>query len=159
MYERFTDRARKVMKLALAAATRLNHNSIGTEHILLGLLEEGGGVAAQVLRNADVDLDHMRKTLESRVTPGPAKPPQRRGWVGLLTSADRIPQTPAAKKVIEHAMEEARAMRHNYVGTEHLLLALLRDEPGLTTQTLIDSGITLDDARAEVLRLLGYGLE
>ena len=114
MYERFTDRARKVMQLANQEAQRFNHEYIGTEHVLLGLVKEGSGVAANVLKNLDVDLRKIRLEVEKIVQAGPD-----------MVTMGKLPQTPRAKKVIEYAMEEARNLNHNYVGTEHLLLGLL----------------------------------
>ena len=119
MYERFTDRARKVMQLANQEAQRFNHEYIGTEHILLGLVKEGSGVAANVLKNLDVDLRKIRLEVEKLLQSGPD-----------MVTMSRLPQTPRAKKVIEYAMEEARNLGHNYVGTEHILLGLLREEGG-----------------------------
>src|SRR6201995_5567852 len=111
MYERFTDRARKVMQLANQEAQRFNHEHIGTEHILLGLVKEGSGVAANVLKNLDADLRKIRQEVEKIVQTSPEVP-----------THGKLAQTPRAKKVIEYAMEEARSLNHNYVGTEHLLL-------------------------------------
>src|SRR5258708_5840180 len=127
MYERFTDRARKVMQLANQEAQRFNHEYIGTEHILLGLVKEGSGVAANVLKNLDVDLRKIRLEVEKIVQSGPD-----------MVTMGKLPQTPRAKKVIEYSMEEARNLNHNYVGTEHILLGLLREED---------------------LNLLGHGME
>src|SRR6266852_2364180 len=117
MFERFTDRARKVMALANQEAQRFNHEYIGTEHILLGLVKEGSGVGANVLKNLDVDLRKVRLEVEKLVKSGPE-----------MMQMGKLPQTPRAKKVIEYAIEEARNLQHNYVGTEHLLLGLLREE-------------------------------
>src|SRR6478735_3915613 len=119
MFERFTDRARKVMQIANQEAQRFNHEYIGTEHILLGLIKEGSGVAANVLNNLDADLRKVRLEVETIVQTGP-------GGVGI--AAGQRPQTPRSKKVIEYAVEEARRLKHNYVGTEHLLLGLLRED-------------------------------
>ena len=148
MYERFTDRARKVMQLANQEAQRFNHEYIGTEHILLGLVKEGSGVAANVLKNLDVDLRKIRLEVEKIVQSGPD-----------LVTMGRLPQTPRAKKVIEYAMEEARNLNHNYVGTEHLLLGLLREQEGVAAQVLMNLGLKLEDVREEVLNLLGHGIE
>lgn len=148
MYERFTDRARKVMQLANQEAQRFNHEYIGTEHILLGLVKEGSGVAANVLKNLDVDLRKIRLEVEKIVQSGPD-----------LVTMGKLPQTPRAKKVIEYAMEEARNLNHNYVGTEHLLLGLLREQEGVAAQVLMNLGLKLEDVREEVLNLLGHGLE
>jgi ATP-dependent Clp protease ATP-binding subunit ClpC len=148
MYERFTDRARKVMQLANQEAQRFNHEYIGTEHILLGLVKEGSGVAANVLKNLDVDLRRIRLEVEKLVQSGPE-----------MVTMGKLPQTPRAKKVIEYSMEEARNLNHNYVGTEHILLGLLREQEGVAAQVLINLGLKLEDVREEVLNLLGHGLE
>ena len=148
MYERFTDRARKVMQLANQEAQRFNHEYIGTEHILLGLVKEGSGVAANVLKNLDVDLRRIRLEVEKLVQSGPE-----------MVTMGKLPQTPRAKKVIEYSMEEARNLNHNYVGTEHILLGLLREQEGVAAQVLINLGMKLEDVREEVLNLLGHGLE
>ena len=148
MYERFTDRARKVMQLANQEAQRFNHEYIGTEHILLGLVKEGSGVAANVLKNLDVDLRKIRLEVEKLVQSGPE-----------MVTMGRLPQTPRAKKVIEYSMEEARNLNHNYVGTEHILLGLLREQEGVAAAVLMNLGLKLDEVREEVLNLLGHGLE
>ncbi len=148
MYERFTDRARKVMQLANQEAQRFNHEYIGTEHILLGLVKEGSGVAANVLKNLDVDLRKIRNEVEKIVQTGPD-----------MVTMGKLPQTPRAKKVIEYAMDEARNLNHNYVGTEHLLLGLLREQEGVAAQVLMNLGLKLEDVRDEVLNLLGHGME
>ncbi len=148
MYERFTDRARKVMQLANQEAQRFNHEYIGTEHILLGLVKEGSGVAANVLKNLDVDLRKIRNEVEKIVQPGPD-----------IVTMGKLPQTPRAKKVIEYSMEEARNLNHNYVGTEHILLGLLREQEGVAAQVLMNLGLKLEDVREEVLNLLGHGME
>ena len=148
MYERFTDRARKVMQLANQEAQRFNHEYIGTEHVLLGLVKEGSGVAANVLKNLDVDLRKIRLEVEKIVQSGPD-----------MVTMGKLPQTPRAKKVIEYALEEAKNLNHNYVGTEHLLLGLLREQEGVAAQVLMNLGLKLEDVREEVLNLLGHGLE
>lgn len=148
MYERFTDRARKVMQLANQEAQRFNHEYIGTEHILLGLVKEGSGVAANVLKNLDVDLRKIRLEVEKIVQSGPD-----------MVTMGKLPQTPRAKKVIEYAIEEARNLNHNYVGTEHLLLGLLREQEGVAAQVLMNLGLKLEDVREEVLNLLGHNME
>ena len=148
MYERFTDRARKVMQLANQEAQRFNHEYIGTEHILLGLIKEGSGVAANVLKNLDVDLRKIRLEVEKLVQSGPD-----------MVTMGKLPQTPRAKKVIEYSMEEARHLNHNYVGTEHILLGLLREQEGVAAQVLMNLGLKLEEVREEVLNLLGHGLE
>jgi ATP-dependent Clp protease ATP-binding subunit ClpC len=148
MYERFTDRARKVMQLANQEAQRFNHEYIGTEHILLGLVKEGSGVAANVLKNLDVDLRKIRLEVEKLVQSGPE-----------MVTMGKLPQTPRAKKVIEYSMEEARNLNHNYVGTEHILLGLLREQEGVAAQVLMNLGLKLEEVREEVLNLLGHGLD
>jgi ATP-dependent Clp protease ATP-binding subunit ClpC len=147
MYERFTDRARKVMQLANQEAQRFNHEYIGTEHILLGLVKEGTGVAANVLKNLDIDLRKIRLEVEKIVQAGPD-----------MVTMGRLPQTPRAKKVIEYSIEEARNLNHNYVGTEHLLLGLLREQEGVAAQVLMNLGLKLEDVREEVLNLLGHNM-
>jgi len=148
MFERFTDRARKVMALANQEAQRFNHEYIGTEHILLGLVKEASGVGANVLKNLDVDIKKLRLEIEKLVKSGPD-----------MVTMGKLPQTPRAKKVIEYAIEEARALNHNYVGTEHILLGLLRETEGIAAQVLMNIGLKLEDVRQEVLNLLGAGVE
>lgn len=148
MLERFTDRARKVLQLANQEAQRFCHEYIGTEHILLGLVKEGSGVAANVLKNLDIDLRKVRLEVEKLVQSGPDMLPQ-----------DKLPQTPRAKKVMELAVEEARLLRHNYVGTEHILLGLLRENEGVAAQVLLNLGLSLQEVREEVLTLLGHGMK
>src|SRR5579885_2113435 len=148
MYERFTDRARKVMQLANQEAQRFNHEYIGTEHILLGLVKEGSGVAANVLKNLDIDLRKIRLEVEKIVQSGPD-----------MVTMGKLPQTPRAKKVIEYAIEEARNLNHNYVGTEHLLLGLLREQEGVAAQVLMNLNLKLEDVREEVLNLLGHNMD
>ncbi len=148
MFERFTDRARKVMALANQEAQRFNHEWIGTEHILLGLVKEGSGVGANVLKNLDVDIKKLRLEVEKLVKSGPD-----------MVTMGKLPHTPRAKKVIEYAIEEARALNHNYIGTEHILLGLLRETEGVAAQVLMNLGLRLEDVRQEVLNLLGAGVE
>ncbi len=148
MFERFTDRARKVMALANQEAQRFNHEYIGTEHILLGLVKEGSGVGATVLKNLDVDIKKLRLEVEKLVKSGPD-----------MVTMGKLPQTPRAKKVIEYAIEEARALNHNYVGTEHILLGLLRETEGIAAQVLMNLGLKLEDVRQEVLNLLGASVD
>ena len=147
-YERFTDRARKVQQLANQEAQRFNHEYIGTEHILLGLVKEGNGVAASVLKNLGVDLRKIRLEVEKLVRSGPD-----------LVTMGRLPLTPRAKKVIEYSMEEARTLNHNYVGTEHILLGLLREQEGVAAQVLMNLGLKLEEVRGEVLNILGQNDE
>src|ERR1700757_4127908 len=147
MHESFTDRARKVMQFANQEAQRFNHEYIGTEHILLGLVKEGSGVAANVLKNLDIDLRKIRLEVEKIVQSGPD-----------MVTMGKLPQTPRAKKVIEYSIEEARNLNHNYVGTEHLLLGLLREQEGVAAQVLMNLGLKLEDVREEVLNLLGHNM-
>lgn len=144
MYERFTDCARKVMKLANQNAQLLNHEYVGTEHILVGLVKEGRGVGANVLKNLEVDLREVRLEVEKIVRAGPD-----------LVTMGKLPQTPRAKKVIEYAMEESRILFHNHVGTEHLLLGLLREQEGVAAQVLMNLGLKLEDVREKIKELCG----
>src|SRR5918998_1609086 len=141
----FTDRVRKVLQMAREEAARLHHEYVGTEHILLGLIREGEGVAAAVLTNLNVDLEDIQQKIEETVKKGKA----------AAAAGPDLPYTSRAKKVLELAMSEARELNHSYVGTEHLLLGLLREEKGIAAQVLTDTGVNLDAARAETLRLLG----
>ncbi|MDX1675882.1 MAG: Clp protease N-terminal domain-containing protein, partial [Longimicrobiales bacterium] len=140
----FTDRVRKVLAMAREEAIRLQHDYVGTEHILLGLIREGEGVAAAVLTNLNVDLEQIHERIEESVKKGKA-----------TIALGELPYTSRAKKVLEYAMAEARELNHSYVGTEHLLLGLLREEKGIAAQVLNSLGLTLDDARNETLKLLG----
>src|SRR5437867_8488446 len=135
------------MQLANQEAQRFNHEYIGTEHILLGLVKEGSGVAANVLKNLDIDLRKIRLEVEKIVQSGPD-----------MVTMGKLPQTPRAKKVIEYSIEEARNLNHNYVGTEHLLLGLLREQEGVAAQVLMNLGLKLEDVREEVLNLLGHNM-
>ncbi|MBK6421780.1 MAG: ATP-dependent Clp protease ATP-binding subunit [Gemmatimonadetes bacterium] len=141
----FTDRVRKVLQMAREEAARLHHEYVGTEHILLGLIREGEGVAAAVLQNLNVDLEEIQQKIEETV---------KKGKAAAATGPD-LPYTSRAKKVLELAMTEARELNHSYVGTEHLLLGLLREEKGIAAQVLTDAGVNLEQSRAETLRLLG----
>jgi len=141
----FTDRVRKVLQMAREEAARLHHEYVGTEHILLGLIREGEGVAAAVLTNLNVDLEEIQQKIEETVKKGKA----------AAAAGPDLPYTSRAKKVLELAMSEARELNHSYVGTEHLLLGLLREEKGIAAQVLTDAGVNLEQARAETLRLLG----
>jgi ATP-dependent Clp protease ATP-binding subunit ClpC len=140
----FTDRVRKVLAMAREEAIRLQHDYVGTEHILLGLIREGEGVAAAVLMNLNVDLEQIHERIEESVKKGKA-----------TIALGELPYTSRAKKVLEYAMAEARELNHSYVGTEHLLLGLLREEKGIAAQVLNSLGLTLDEARGETLKLLG----
>src|SRR3989440_12767571 len=131
--------------MAREEAARLHHEYVGTEHILLGLIREGEGVAAAVLTNLNVDLEEIQQKIEETVKKGKA----------AAAAGPDLPYTSRAKKVLELAMAEARELNHSYVGTEHLLLGLLREEKGIAAQVLTDIGVNLDTARAETLRLLG----
>ncbi|MBS3820363.1 MAG: AAA domain-containing protein [Planctomycetes bacterium] len=148
MFERFTERARKVIALANQEAQRFNHEYIGTEHILLGLVKEGTGVGANVLKNLGVELHKVRMEVEKLVKAGPD-----------MVTMGKLPQTPRAKKVIEYSIEEARNLNHNYVGTEHILLGLLREHDGVAAQVLMNLGLKLEEVREEVLKLLGAGVD
>jgi len=143
MFDKFTNRAKQVIKLAKKEAQRLNHNYLGTEHILLGLLKLGQGIAVNVLRNLNVDYDTVLAEVERLVGFGPEI--QVYGDPAL---------TGKVKKVFEYANEEAAALNHNYVGTEHLLLALLRQTDGVATQILENLNINLKEVRKEVLKEL-----
>ncbi len=140
----FTDRVRKVLAMAREEAIRLHHDYVGTEHILLGLIREGEGVAAAVLTNLTVDLEQLQERIEESVRPGKA-----------TIALGELPYTSRAKKVLEFAMAEARELNHSYVGTEHLLLGLLREEKGIAADVLNQLGVTLEEARRQTLKLLG----
>jgi len=144
MFDRFTDRARKTMGLALQAAQGLQHDYIGTEHILLGLIQEGSGVASDVLANLDVDIESIREGVEKLVRHGTT-----------TVTMGQLPFTPRGKKVLELAYEEASNLGHNYIGTEHLLLGLIREQEGIAAQVLQNIKVRLEDVREEVLELLG----
>ena len=143
-FEKFSERARRVLSLAQEEAQRFNHNYIGTEHILLGLVRETEGVAARVLSSLAVDLSKVRSAVEFIIGRG-EKPAQ--GEIGL---------TPRAKKVVELAVDEARRMNHTYIGTEHLLIGLLREGEGVAAGVLESLGVTLDKVRAETHRILSH---
>ena len=143
MFDRFTDRARKVMGLARQEGQRVNHDYIGTEHVLLGLVQEGSGVAATVLKNLEIDLKKIRQEVERLVSNGTT-----------MVSPGQLPFTPRAKKVLELSLEEASALGHTYIGTEHLLLGLIRENEGIAAQVLMNLGTKLEDVREEVLELL-----
>jgi len=144
MFDRFTDRAKKVMSFARQEAMKFNHEYIGTEHILLGLVQEGSGVAANVLKNMSIDLEKIRHEVEKIVKTGPS-----------MVTMGQLPFTPRAKKVLELSLEEASQLSHNYIGTEHLLLGLIRENEGIAAQVLMNLGIKLDEVREEVLEFLG----
>ncbi|MCD6575293.1 ATP-dependent Clp protease ATP-binding subunit [Candidatus Aerophobetes bacterium] len=144
MFNRFTERARRVILLAREEAKRLDHDYLGTEHLLLGLIREGEGVAALALQNMGIDLEHVRHEVEKAVG---------RGGGSLFLG--QIPFTPRAKKVLELAVTEARNLGHNYIGTEHLLLGLIREGEGVAAQILTNLGADLERVREEVVALLG----
>ena len=144
MFEKFTERARKVMGIARQEAERLNHDYIGTEHILLGLVREGTGVAANVLENVGVEIEKIKLEVEKRVKQGPN-----------MVTLGHLPFTPRAKRVLELAYEEARALEHDYVGTEHLLLGLLREGEGMAAQILNDLGLKHDEIKTEIADMIG----
>jgi ATP-dependent Clp protease ATP-binding subunit ClpC len=143
MFERFTDRARRVVVLAQDESRMLNHNYIGTEHILLGLVHEGGGVAAEALTGMGIGLDAVREQVEEIIGQGQAAP------------AGHIPFTPRAKKVLELSLREALQLGHNYIGTEHILLGLVREGEGVAAQVLQKLGGDLNRVRQAVIRGLG----
>ncbi len=139
MFEKFSDRARKVMSLANEQVQRFNHKYIGTEHILLGLAAEGSGGGVKILRNIGVDLKGVLAEVEQLVKAG-SKP----------VTHGKLPQTPRAKKVIEYAIEEARALQYKYIGTEHILVGLLRVTDGVAAQVLNNMGASLEDVRSRL---------
>jgi len=142
MFERFTDRARRVLVLAQEEARLLNHNFIGTEHILLGLIHEGEGVAAQTLESLGISLDAAREKVEEAIGPAGSVP------------TDAPPFTPRAKKVLELSLREALQLGHNYIGTEHILLGLVREGDGMAARVLVSLGADLSRVRPQVLQLL-----
>src|SRR3954453_18336504 len=141
-FEKFTERARKVFSLAQEEAQRFNHNYIGTEHLLLGLVREGDGIAARVLANLGVQLPKVRSAVEFIIGRGD----------GLVVGDPGL--TPRAKKVIELAMDEARRMDNHYVGTEHLLLGLVREGEGIAAGVLESLGVSLERGRQQVMHVL-----
>lgn len=142
-YSKFTDRSRKVMQLANQEAQRFNHDWVGTEHVLLALIKEGCGVAANVLKNLGVDLRKIRAETEKIVKPGPD-----------MVTMGKLPYTPRTTRVLEYAAVEAASLNHSYVGTEHLLLGLLREWSGVAADVLKNLGVKAEDVRAEVLILI-----
>ncbi|MBX9719454.1 MAG: ATP-dependent Clp protease ATP-binding subunit, partial [Microbacteriaceae bacterium] len=145
MFERFTDRARRVVVLAQEEAKMLNHNYIGTEHILLGLIHEGEGVAAKALESLSISLDAVREQVQDIIGQGQQQP------------TGHIPFTPRAKKVLELSLREALQLGHNYIGTEHILLGLIREGEGVAAQVLVKLGADLNRVRQQVIQLLsGY---
>jgi len=145
MFERFTDRARRVVVLAQEEAKMLNHNYIGTEHILLGLIHEGEGVAAKALESLEISLEAVREQVQEIIGQGQQAP------------TGHIPFTPRAKKVLELSLREALQLGHNYIGTEHILLGLIREGEGVAAQVLVKLGADLNRVRQQVIQLLsGY---
>jgi hypothetical protein len=142
MFERFTDRARRVVVLAQEEARHLDHNYIGTEHILLGLIHEGEGVAARALTELNISLEAVRTKVQEMIGHGDEAP------------TGHIPFTPRAKKVLELSLREALALSHNYIGTEHILLGLIREGEGVAAQVLIELGGSLDRVRQQVIQIL-----
>src|SRR2546425_929759 len=140
----FTDRVRRVLQLAREEAHRLRHKYVDTEHILLGMIREGEGIAAAVLTNLNADSQDLRQAIETTVKRGRAVP-----------AGPDLPYTSRAKTALECAMREARELNHSYIGTEHLLLGLLAEKTGIAAQVLNAAGVRLEHARAETLRLLG----
>ena len=146
-FEKFSERARRVLSLAQEEAQRFNHNYIGTEHILLGLVRETDGVAAKVLSNLGVELNKVRSAVEFIIGRGDRPTP---GEIGL---------TPRAKKVIELAVDEARRLNHHYIGTEHLLIGLMREGEGVAAGVLESLGVNLDKVRSETSRILTQSVQ
>ena len=145
MFERFTDRANRVVVLAQEEARRLDHNDLGTEHILLGLVREGEGVAARALESLGISLEAVRQQVEEIIGQGQQAP------------SEHIPFTPRAKKVLDLASREALQLGHNYIGTEHILLGLIREGEGVAAQVLVKLGADLNRVRQQVVQLLhGY---
>ena len=142
MFERFTDRARRVVVLAQQEARMLDHNYIGTEHILLGLIREGDGVAARALIALGISLDATRQAVEDIIGRGTQAP------------SGHIPFTPRSKKVLELSLREALQLGSDYIGTEHILLGLIREGDGVAAQVLVGSGVDLNRARQQVIELL-----
>src|SRR6201993_4320109 len=142
MFERFTDRARRVVVLAQEEARMLNHNYIGTEHILLGLIHEGEGVAAKALESLGISLEAVRQQVEEIIRQGQQPP------------SGPIPFTPRAKKVLELSLREALQLGHDYIGTEHILLGLIREGDGVAAQVLVELGADLNRVRQQVIQLL-----
>jgi ATP-dependent Clp protease ATP-binding subunit ClpA len=142
MFERFTDRARRVVVLAQEEARMLNHNYIGTEHILLGLIHEGQGVAAQALTSLGISLEAVRQQVEEII------------GLGQQAQSGHIPFTPRAKKVLELSLREALQLGHNYIGTEHILLGLIREGEGVAAQVLVRLGADLNRVRQQVVHLV-----
>ena len=143
MFERFTERARRVIILAQEEAKRLNHSAVGTEHLLLGIIREGEGVASKVLEFLNINPERVRAEIESAIGRGERTP------------YEEVPLTPRAKKVLELALDEARRLGHNYISTEHLLLGLIREGEGVAARVLEAAGADLERVRSQVVSLLG----
>jgi len=143
MFERFTRRARRVIILAQEEAKRLNHSAVGTEHILLGIIREGEGVASKALESLNISPERVRAEIESAIGHGERAP------------HEEVAFTPPAKKALELAMEEARRLGHNYIGTEHLLLGLIREGEGVAARVLEAMGVAIHRTRVQVVYLLG----
>ena len=144
MFNRFTNRARQVVILARGEADRFNHSYVGTEHLLLGLIKLGQGIAVNVLRKMGVDFEVVRNEISKAVPPGPE-----------TKQIGDLPLTTGAKKVIEYAVEDAQKLGHSYVGTEHLLLGLLREEEGIAARILSNLNVDINKVREEILNELG----
>ena len=144
MFERFTDRARRIVVLAQEEARMLNHDYIGTEHLLLGLIHEGEGVAAKALVSLGISLEAVRQQVEETV--GHGQPQQ--------SKSGHIPFTPRAKKVLELSLRESQRLNHNYIGTEHILLGLIREGEGVGARVLMALGADVDRVRHAVIELL-----
>jgi ATP-dependent Clp protease ATP-binding subunit ClpA len=142
MFERFSERARRAMARANQQAQRFNHEYIGTEHILLGIVAEGDNAACEILRRLGVTLASVERAVERLVKAGPE-----------MVTMGRLPQIPRAKRVIEYAIQEARRFKHDWVGTEHILLGLLREEDGVAAQVLASMNVTHDSARQALIDL------
>src|SRR4030066_904759 len=142
LFQRFSDRARRVVVLAQEEARMLNHNYIGTEHLLLGLIQEGEGVAAKALESMGISLEAVRSQVEEIIGRGSSAP------------TGHIPFTPRAKKVLELSLREALQLGHNYIGTEHILLGLIREGEGVAARVLINLGADLPKVRQTVIQLL-----
>ena len=142
MFERFTDRSRRVVVLAQEEARTLNHEYIGTEHILLGLIREGAGTGAKALESLGISLDTVRREVQEIIGQGQHAP------------SGHIPFTPQAKKVLELTLSESKALGHNYIGTEHILLGLIREGDGVAAQVLVKLGADLSRVRQQVVQLL-----
>ena len=147
MYERFSDHARKVMQLANQETQRFNHDHINTEHILLALIKEGSGVAAAALKHLGIDLRKVRADVEELIQHGEISKPY-----------GKLPPMQQAKNVVQYAIREAESLNHDYVGTEHILMGLMRETAGVAAEVLTDNGLTVETVRTEVLRLLNAGI-